>query len=205
MDANANPLGIKKVSAPAAMSSRLVIRREDMAALSEAASIIAAADVLAHDITRAAEEEALKIRSDARDETSREVWAEAKALLDDLKKLREEVTEQSIEAAQSILQKAWEIVSGDCSQTEKLRCALHQAGRYFVSTTAMKIRVHPNAMDDAKTWLDERRNTHPGLELITIEPDTSVRPEEVRLYLDRGGVIRADFVGTLEILKAKWS
>jgi len=205
MDSNTNPLGIKKISAPGVLASRAIIRSAELHALSDASTIIQAAHTRADEIIEAARLEAESICVEARNQTSAEVWHEAQALLNDLKKLREEVTEQSVEVAQSILQKAWEILCGQLNQTEKLRCALGQAGRYFVSTSAMKLRVHPSGLTDAQDWLDEQRNSQPGLELMTIEPDTSVRQDEVRLYLDRGGVIRADFVGTVEILKAQWS
>lgn len=205
MDAIANPLGIRRISAPGALSSRIVVRRAEMNALNDAAGILEAARQKAQGIIGAAEKEAERIRANSRQEAMKQVFDEVQGLLADLKNLREEVAEQSVEVAQDIVQKAWEILAGSVNEADRLRHALEQAGRYFVSTSAMKLRVNPEMVRDTREWLDERRKKHPGLELLTIEPDLSVRQDEVRLYLDRGGVIRADFVGTIEILKAQWS
>jgi vacuolar-type H+-ATPase subunit H len=187
------------------MSSSVVIRRNEMDALYDAADIIEAAHKVAKGIIEQAQGEAQKIHSDSRSDAMTQVLTEARGLLTDLRSLREEVAEQSVEVAQSILQKAWEILGSGIKKSDKLKVALEQASRYFVSTSAMKLRVNPEMVTDTQAWLDVRRQEQPGLELLTIEPDLSVRPDEVRLYLDRGGVIRADFVGTLEILKAQWS
>lgn len=205
MDTNSNPFGVKSISPPAEVSSRLIIKRGEMSALFDAAQIIKAAHTRGEEIIEKAQAEAERIRVKSKNEAIRQVINESEGLLNDLKSVREEMAEQSVEVAQAILQKAWEILSGGATETEKLRIALEQAARYFVSTSAMRIRVSPDFAAEAQTWLDNRRNKQAGLELLSIEPDISVRPDEVRLYLDRGGVIRAEFAGTLEILKAQWS
>ena len=205
MDANANPLGIKKIPVTGLVASKVIIRRGELGALSEAADIVNAAHDRSIEIIQQAEADANEIRIKTREDAEREIWQEADGLLEDLKSVREQMAAQSIEVAQSILQKAWEILTGGLDDAEKLRFALEQAGRYFVSTSAMRIRVNPEMLADAQAWLEKRRNRQAGLELLTAESDISVRPDEVRLYLDRGGVIRADFAGTLEILKAQWT
>ena len=205
MDTNSNPFGIKSIRSPGALSSRVIIKRGEMSALFDAAQIIEAAHSRGEEIVEKAQTEAERIRVNSKNEAIKQVINESEGLLNDLKNIREEMAEQSVEVAQAILQKAWEILSGGATETEKLRFALEQAARYFVSTSAMRIRVAPAFATEAQTWLDNRRNKQAGLELLSIEPDISVRPDEVRLYLDRGGVIRAEFAGTLEILKSQWS
>ena len=205
MDTNPNPLGIKSINSLGSISSRVIIKRGEMSALFDAAQIIAAAHVRAAEIIEKAQAEAERIRATSKNEAIKQVISDSEGLLNDLKNIREEVAEQSIEVAQTILQKAWEILSGGVTETEKLKFALEQAARYFVSTSAMRIRVAPDCAAEAQAWLNNRRNKQAGLELLSIEPDISVRPDEVRLYLDRGGAIRAEFVGALEVLKAQWS
>jgi flagellar hook-basal body complex protein FliE len=205
MDASTNPLGIKRLPVPKGVVIRTVISRSQIGAIIEASAIRDQALLEFNELIKQAQSEADQIRENTRVETEKLVLKEAQGILEDLQNMRQQVAEQSMEAAQAILQKAWEILIGDLSKPERTLCSLEQARRYFVSTSLMRLRVHPASMADAELWLENQRRCHPGLELLTLEPDVTVRPDEVRLYLDRGGVIRADFAGTVETLKAQWN
>lgn len=204
MDASTNPFGVKQLATQGARHAGAILKRNQISALHTAEEITLAAEAHAQNLISEAQADAARIRSDARDIAQKEIWNEAETLLAELKTARQQLADQSIEVAKTILQKAWEILAGGMSEVERLHSALEQASRYFVSTSAMKLRVNPSNIAPAQTWLDQRRTLQPGLELLILEPDISVRPDEVRLYLDRGGVIRAEFSGTLEILKAQW-
>ena len=203
MDHIANPLGIKRISLPRGTSPGALIKRADASLLNQAQTLMEAAHQEAAQIVLEAEGQADAIRAATRRETEQKAWQEIDAVLSDLRALREQVAEQNIEAARAIVHKAWEILTGNLSDTEKLACALAQASRYFVSTSSMRLRVNPGEAEQAQNWLAHQRTLTPGLELLTIEGDTAIRAGEVRLYLDRGGVIKADFAGMLETFKAQ--
>lgn len=205
MDTIPNPLGIRRYPMPQMMISKVIVKRCDMQALNDANDILSAAHNKADKILQAAHEEAESIRATARQEAEQQLWQEVGDLLRDLRDARAQMAEQSVEVAQTILQKAWEVLCNSLDDSDQLHVTLEQAARYFVSTSPMRLRVNPASIADTQAWLENRQNQQAGLELLVLEPDVAVRRDEVRLYLDRGGVIRADFVGTLEILKAQWT
>ncbi|ANR79419.1 hypothetical protein BBB57_14775 [Kosakonia sacchari] len=130
-----------------------VIRKEDVANFCLSDAVMDNAHFRAGEVIKQAQLTAEQLRQQAYEEVSTALWAQARVILDDWEKEREEMRRCTVDVAKALLAQALELAFAKKPGKARLEALLNQLKKHTETSIAARLFVNPRQYAQAADYL----------------------------------------------------